>query len=104
MQLDGQELMVDGSAGHIHLRLNPAMRNTFETTIENQRNLAKTLESVRGLEAVTLDGIKVALSINAGLPVDLELAAAAGSAGIGLERLLSEPAPAQPPVITAALR
>ncbi len=85
-QLDGQELVVDGSAGHVHLRLNPAMRNTFETTIENQRNLAKTLESVRGLEAVTTDGVKIALSINSGLHADLELAAAAGSAGIGLFR------------------
>lgn len=85
-QLDGQELVVDGTAGQVHLRLNSAMRHAVETTIENQRNLSETMESVRGLDTVTADGVKIALSINAGLSGDLEQAAAAGSAGIGLYR------------------
>jgi len=85
-QLDGQELVVDGTAGRVHLRLNTAMRQAFETTIENQRTLTEALEPVRRLDAVTADGVKVALFVNAGLSTDLELATAAGSAGIGLFR------------------
>ena len=85
-QLDGQELVVDGSTGHIHLHMNFAMRDTFVARIENQRKQASTLESARGLEAVTKDGVKITLSINCGLRTDLQLAAAAGSSGIGLFR------------------
>jgi signal transduction protein with GAF and PtsI domain len=54
--------------------------------VENQLALTQTLDSVRGLSAITLDGVEVALFINAGLSPDLELAATAGSAGIGLFR------------------
>ena len=77
--------MVDGNLGKIHLRLNSVMRDTFATRIANQRKQASTLESVRGLEAVTMDGAKITLSINCGLRTDLQLAAA-GSSGIGLFR------------------
>ena len=85
-QLDGQELVVDGNTGQIHLHTNSAMRDTFVARIENQRKQASTLESVRGLEAVTMDGAKFTLSINCGLRTDLKLAVAAGSSGIGLFR------------------
>jgi phosphotransferase system enzyme I (PtsP) len=85
-RLDGQELVVDGTAGQVHLRLSAAMRQAFEQTIDNQRRQSQTLESVRGLDAVTADGNSVALYINAGLSLDLEPAATTGSAGIGLFR------------------
>lgn len=85
-RLDGQDLVVDGAAGRVHLRLNAAMRRAFETAIENQRSLTEALESIRALPAVTLDGVEIPLLVNAGLSADLEPAAAAGSSGIGLFR------------------
>ncbi len=85
-RLDGRELVVDGAAGRVHLRLNAAMRRAFETSIENQRSLTEALESVRTLDAVTLDGVAFRLFVNAGLSADLEPAAATGSSGIGLFR------------------
>ena len=85
-QLDGRELVVDGTCGRIHARLSPAMRQAFETSIENQRAQSEALEQVRTLDAVTLDGFEVRLYINAGLSADLGSAAAAGSSGIGLFR------------------
>jgi len=85
-RLDGQELVVDGTSGHVHLRLSPAIRQAFETSVENQRTLNEAMESVRTLDAVTPDGVAVALFTNAGLSSDLQLATAAGSAGIGLFR------------------
>ncbi len=84
--LDGQELAVDGSAGHVHLNLTPPMRKAFEQSIENQRDIDRALEPVRDLDAVTVDGVNVALFINAGLSTDVDVAKAAGSAGIGLYR------------------
>ncbi len=84
--LDGQELVVDGTGGHVHMHLSRSMRQAFEQSMENQQKMAAALVSVRGLETMTADGVKVALFINAGLSVDLEVAAAAGSAGIGLFR------------------
>jgi phosphotransferase system enzyme I (PtsP) len=84
--LDGQELAVDGTAGQVHLNLTPPMRKAFEQSIENQRDIDRALEPVRGLDAVTADGVNIELFINAGLSTDLEVAKAAGSAGIGLYR------------------
>jgi phosphotransferase system enzyme I (PtsP) len=85
-RLDGHELAVDGTAGHVHLRLTPSMRQAFERSIASQQDLAAALESVRELDAVTADGATVALFMNAGLRTDLELATATGSEGIGLLR------------------
>jgi phosphotransferase system enzyme I (PtsP) len=84
--LDGQELIVDGGTGRVHVRPDDAMRRTFEATIEDQRALMEALEPVRGLDACTADGVNIALFTNAGMSADLDLAAAAGSAGIGLFR------------------
>lgn len=85
-QLDGQELVVDGNGGRVHVRISQAMRRAFETSIQSQRLQTEALESVRNLRAVTKDGVEVTLFVNAGLSADLELAATSGSAGIGLFR------------------
>lgn len=85
-RLDGQELVVDGGSGRVHLRPNPPMRRAFETSIQNQRLQTQALEQARGLAAVTRDGVEVALFVNAGLSADLGPAAASGAAGIGLFR------------------
>jgi len=84
--LDGQELAIDGTAGHVHLRLSGPLRDELERSIESQRRIDASLEPLRDLDAVTTDGHSVALFINAGLGADLEIAAAAGSSGIGLYR------------------
>ncbi len=85
-QLDGQELVVDGSGGRVHARPSSDVREAFEASIESQRAQSEALEQVRTLDAVTLDGAEVRLYINAGLNTDLRSAATAGSSGIGLFR------------------
>ncbi len=84
--LNGQELAIDGTVGHVHLRLSASLRDEFERSIESQRRASECLEPLRKLDAVTAEGESVGLFINAGLSADLEVAAAAGSAGIGLYR------------------
>ncbi len=85
-RLDGQELVVDGDGGRVYVRITRAMRRAFETSIESQRRQTEALESVRNLQAVTQDGVEVALFVNAGLNADLNLAPTSGAAGIGLFR------------------
>jgi phosphotransferase system enzyme I (PtsP) len=85
-RLDGQELAIDGTAGQVYLRLSRAARQAFAASVKNQRTLAETLEPIRELAAITLDGVPVALSINAGFDADLDPTALAGCAGIGLFR------------------
>lgn len=85
-RLDGQEMVVDGSSGLVHLRVDQRMRQAFETSIRSQKLQAQALERVRGLDSVTEDGVRIALYANAGLSSDLAAAAASGAAGIGLFR------------------
>lgn len=85
-RLDGQELVVDGDSGRVHVRISHAMRRAFEIAIASKRRQTEALESVRNLQAVTQDGVEVALFVNAGLSADLEQAPISGAAGIGLFR------------------
>ena len=84
--LDGHELVVDGYAGQVHAHLNAAMRVEFGRAIENHRRENASLESIRHLEAITADGQRATLYVNAGLSADVEAAVKAGASGIGLYR------------------
>jgi phosphotransferase system enzyme I (PtsP) len=84
--LDGQELVVDGTAGRVYAHPSSGMRRAFETSIENQHAQTEALEQVRALDAVTMDGTELRLYVNAGLSADSRPAATAGSSGIGLFR------------------
>jgi len=84
--LDGQELVVDGNNGQIHLRPDPALRRAFAARIEEERELSESLSSLRNLPARTPDGVEFFLYTNTSLVADLSLATGSGSAGIGLFR------------------
>ena len=84
--LDGHELVVDGDAGQVHAHLSGAMRAEFARAIDSRRRENASLESIRHLEAVTADGQRATLYVNAGLSADAEIAVTAGASGIGLYR------------------
>jgi len=84
--LDGHELVVDGYSGRVHANLSASMRSEFVRAIENQRHENASLESIRHLEAITVDGKRATLYVNAGFSADVEVAATAGASGIGLYR------------------
>lgn len=84
--LDGHELLIDGYAGQVHTHLNAAMRNEFGHAIDNQRRENASLESIRHLDAITTDGQRATLYVNAGLSADVKAAVTAGASGIGLYR------------------
>ena len=84
--LDGQELIVDGYNGHVHLRPEPALRQEVAARIEHERELTDSLSHLHGLPAQTTDGVEVDLYVNTGLADDMAQTAAGDSAGIGLFR------------------
>lgn len=84
--LDGHELVVDGDAGQVHAHLSGAIRAEFARAIDSRRRENASLESIRHLEAVTADGQRATLCVNAGLSADAEIAVTAGASGIGLYR------------------
>lgn len=86
IHLDGRELAIDGSAGHVHLQLSVSLREEFDRSCEGKRRTDELLEPLRTLDAMTANGERVELFVNAGLSADLDVAVGAGSAGIGLYR------------------
>lgn len=84
--LDGQELVVDGHNGQIHLWPDPALQRAFAARIEEERELSESLSSLRDLPARTPDGVEFPLYTNTSLAADLSLATTSDSAGIGLYR------------------
>jgi phosphotransferase system enzyme I (PtsP) len=84
--LDGQELVVDGNNGQIHLWPDPTLQRAFAARVEEERQLSESLSVLRDLPARTPDGVEFSLYTNTSLAVDLSLATASDSAGIGLFR------------------
>lgn len=85
-QLEGEELIVDGSQGHVYSKPSQELRQSYLDLIEQQNKLAATLEHLRDLAAQTLDGHIVSLWVNTGLVTDVGLSSMIGAEGIGLYR------------------
>lgn len=84
--LDGQEIVIDGNNGRVHLRPDPALRAEFTSRIDEEHELDKVLSSLRDLPTETADGVAISLYTNTGLTADLALSSSSDSAGIGLFR------------------
>jgi phosphotransferase system enzyme I (PtsI) len=82
----GDAVVVDGSAGRVIVRPNPATLDGYErrrlSFLREQRQLARLAR----LPAVTRDGVEVTLEANIELPREIEMARAVGAHGIGLLR------------------
>jgi phosphotransferase system enzyme I (PtsP) len=83
---DGQEIILDGSTGEVHVRPSPEVQAVYSEKVRLYARRQEQYARLRDKPAVTLDGVPVAMSINAGLQVDLPHLDAAGASGIGLFR------------------
>jgi phosphotransferase system, enzyme I, PtsP len=84
--LDGQTLIVDGHAGRIHVRPDPATQRVFQTEVARRRARNEALEPIRRLPAETTDGKRISLMTNGGLMATPDQPSDVGSDGIGLFR------------------
>ncbi len=84
--LQGKEIIVDGYYGQIYVSPDAALYAEFDRLIQEEQKLDAALEEVRDLPAVTKDGHRIGLMVNAGLGADISIALAAGAEGVGLYR------------------
>jgi phosphotransferase system enzyme I (PtsP) len=82
----GDAIIVDGSAGDVHLRPLPDLEAAYAERVRLRARRQQQYQALRDLPCVTKDGVEITLLINAGLSVDLPHIADTGAAGIGLFR------------------
>jgi phosphotransferase system, enzyme I, PtsP len=82
----GDAIIVDGSAGDLHLRPLPDMEAAYAERVRLRARRQQQYLALRDSPCVTKDGEEIALLINAGLSVDLPHLADTGAGGIGLFR------------------
>ncbi len=82
----GDAIIVDGAGGDVQLRPLPDMEAAYAERVRLRARRQQQYQALRDLPCVTKDGQHIALSINAGLSVDLPHIADTGASGIGLFR------------------
>ena len=82
----GDPIIVDGGLGEIHLRPSSGIEQAYAEKVRFYARRQAKYAELRHLPAVTLDGQRVTLNINAGLVVDLPHLLDFGADGIGLFR------------------
>ncbi|HYF23791.1 MAG TPA: phosphoenolpyruvate--protein phosphotransferase [Caulobacteraceae bacterium] len=82
----GDPVIVDGETGEAYLRPRPDMVEAVESRMAVRAQRRAEFERLRDTPAVTQDGTRISLLMNAGLAVDLEALDPTGAEGIGLFR------------------
>ncbi len=82
----GDTVIVDGNSGQILVRPRENVRQSFRDALEDRVRRRRVFAATRDLPAVSRDGVKVRLSINAGLLIDLPQLHESGAEGVGLYR------------------
>jgi phosphotransferase system, enzyme I, PtsP len=84
--LNGDQIMVDGDHGVVHLRPDDTVVTAFRDKIAMQAKAQERYVSIRGKPATGLCGTRVSLTMNAGLMADLPSLISSGADGVGLFR------------------
>ena len=83
---EGDAILVDGDNGTVVVRPSRALTNAFEHRMALSQKRRAEYASLKNLPAVTTDGERVTLMVNAGLAEDAASLDLAGADGIGLFR------------------
>ncbi|MEH6359560.1 MAG: phosphoenolpyruvate-utilizing N-terminal domain-containing protein, partial [Amylibacter sp.] len=84
--LNGDEILVDGDQGIVHLRPDESIVGAFKDKIAMLAAAQQKYAAIRTESATTLDGITIGLQMNAGLMADLPSLESSGAEGVGLFR------------------
>ena len=82
----GDDLVVDGDNGQLFVRPGADALEAFSANLELRQAKAAQYAALRDQPAVSKDGTRIQLNLNAGLLADLPHLAATGADGIGLYR------------------
>ncbi len=97
----GDEIIVDAELGKVHLRPDEGVYSAYQARADLLSQRQEIYRQLRDEDAVTRDGVKISLMLNAGLRLDVDHLNATGADGIGLFRtefqfLVSERLPSLP--------
>ncbi|MBI6628960.1 phosphoenolpyruvate--protein phosphotransferase [Pontibaca salina] len=84
--MNGDQIMVDGEQGIVHLRPEDTVVKAFREKIAMKAKAQERYHSIRDKPAVTRCGARIDLSMNAGLMADLPSLESSGAEGVGLFR------------------
>ena len=82
----GDAIIVDGATGEIQVRPGPEIEAAYAEMVRLRARRQEQYRALRDVPAVTLDGTKIGLQLNAGLLIDLSHLHETGADGIGLFR------------------
>ena len=82
----GDAVIVDAMSGEVHLRPSSEVIAAYSDKVRFRARKQKRYQALRDRPAVTKDGVRIALHINAGLLVDMPHLAESGADGVGLYR------------------
>lgn len=84
--LNGDRILVDGDQGIVHLRPEENVDRAFGEKIAMQSKKLERYAKLKNVPAITRDGVKIQLLMNAGLMTDLPSLKNSGAEGVGLFR------------------
>ena len=84
--LNGDPILVDGDQGVAHLRPDDNVASAFNDKMAMANQAQERFAAIRDRPAITNDGIKIELAMNAGLLADLPSIDSSGAEGVGLFR------------------
>jgi phosphotransferase system, enzyme I, PtsP len=82
----GDAAIVDAESGEVHIRPTPEVVAAYADKVRFRARRQAQYAALRNIPAVTLDGARISLNINAGLMFDLPHLDQSGADGIGLFR------------------
>ena len=82
----GDAIIADGQAGEVHLRPSAAIEKAYAEKVRFYARKQAQYAALRAKPAITADGTRIELKINAGLLVDMPHVRDSGAEGIGLYR------------------
>ncbi len=82
----GDAIIVDGVAGEIHVRPGPEIESSYAEMVRLRARRQEQYRALRDVPAITRDGVRVGLNLNAGLLIDFSHLEETGAEGVGLFR------------------
>ncbi len=84
--MNGDAILVDGDQGHVHLRPEQSVAEAFRAKLDMAVEAQQTYAELRDEPALSRDGVRLTLLMNAGLMADLPSLKPSGAEGVGLYR------------------
>jgi phosphotransferase system enzyme I (PtsP) len=82
----GDDIIIDGPLGQVHLRPTPEVEQTYIDKVRISARRRAHYAALKNKPSVTRDGIEITLLHNSGLVADLPMLDDTGAAGVGLFR------------------